>query len=44
MVANEKTGIFLLVETDEPCPQTIHQPAARLLPELCRSVDEKAPA
>ena len=44
MVANEKTGIFLLVETDEPCPQTIHQPAARLLLELCRSVDEKAPA
>jgi len=43
-VANEKTGIFLLVETDEPCPQTIHQPAARLLLELCRSVDQKAPA
>jgi pSer/pThr/pTyr-binding forkhead associated (FHA) protein len=44
MVANEKTGIFVLVETDEPCPKTIHQPAARLLLELCRSVDDKAPA
>lgn len=44
MVANEKTGIFLLVENDAPCPKTIHQPAARLLLELCRSVDDKAPA
>lgn len=44
MVANEKTGIFLLVETDEPCPKTIHQPAARLLLELCRTVDQGAPA
>jgi pSer/pThr/pTyr-binding forkhead associated (FHA) protein len=43
MVANEKTGIFLLVETDEPCPKTIHQPAARLLLELCRSVGDEAP-
>ncbi|MHC4135847.1 MAG: FHA domain-containing protein [Planctomycetota bacterium] len=44
MVASEKTGIFLLVETDQPCPQTIHQPAARLLLELCRSVDQTVPA
>ena len=43
MVANEKTGIFLLVETDQPCPQIIHQSAARLLLELCRSVDRKTP-
>jgi hypothetical protein len=44
MVAQEKTGIFLLVENDAPCPRTIQQPAARLLLELCRSVGDKAPA
>jgi pSer/pThr/pTyr-binding forkhead associated (FHA) protein len=44
MVANEKTGIFVLVETGEPCPRTIHQPAADLLLDLCRLVDQQAPA
>ncbi|MHC4550381.1 MAG: FHA domain-containing protein [Planctomycetota bacterium] len=43
MLANQKTGIFVLAEKSTPCPKTIHEPAARLLLELCRSVGEKAP-
>ena len=42
MLANRATGVFWLVDSNEPCARTIHESTGRLLVELCRTLDEKS--
>ena len=43
-LSRQGTGIFWLVETEEPCERTVTEPAARLLPELRRCLATTAAA
>ena len=43
-LAQQKTGIFWLEESTAPCERTLHEPASRMLLELCRALDEKSVA
>ena len=43
-MAHEKNGTFWLVEQSKPCTKTIRAQSSHLLVELCKALDEKAPA